>query len=120
MTTQYLQFLGSIGGISNNDIFQEAGKGELDCRNIDGEGVSGKSDCENAAVKLNKNFMGTETAPRYPKGCYAYNNDHVYLNQHHVGARDQDSSPICKMGGNARFKLLLIDIIILVRSVRKL
>ena len=53
-------------------IFQEAGKGKFDCSELDGEGIFGELECENAAVKLDKKLVKNETSDIYPKGCYVY------------------------------------------------
>ena len=106
MITGINLFLGSSGGNPGNTgdvIFQEAGKGKLDCSELNGESISGESECKSAAVKLEKEFSMTETDPSYPKGCYVFDDEVVYWNQDRVGATDQRSSPICKVGGNNNF-----------------
>ena len=99
-------FVGDIGGNAGNTgdvIFQEAGKGKSDCSELNGESIFVESECKSAAVKLEKKFSMTETDPRYPKGCYVFDDEVVYWNQDRVGATDQRSSPICKVGGSNNF-----------------
>ena len=57
--------------------------------------------------------MMEETDPDFPTGCYYHHYEEydyeygnyaqyaeVYCNKHSIGASEEDSSPICKVGGN--------------------
>ena len=76
---------------------QKAGQGKLDCSTLNGEIISGESECESAAEELGYSFQSTENADDYPKGCYVHDENAVFLNQHPYGDDDEYSSPICKV-----------------------
>ena len=103
MITHINLLVGSSGGNPGNTgdaIFQEAGYGKFDCSELNGDSISGESECRSAAVELDgKNFKGAETDSSYPKGCYVYDKDDVYWNEDPVGSAEEYSSPICKVEG---------------------
>ena len=87
--------------------FQEAGNGQFDCSELGGQRISGESECRIAAMKLGEWFGDIKLSENYPSGCYLFGNTYVNWNKHHVGAADDQSSPICKVGGKNNIKLIL-------------
>ena len=87
--------------------FQEAGNGQFDCSELGGQRISGESECRIAAMKLDKGFDTTYgdiydqkyLMENYPSGCYLSITGGVDFNKHRVGAAEDNSSPICKVGG---------------------
>jgi len=82
-----------------NATYGEADEGEDDCSGLNGGSVSEEIECRFAAMKLGKNFLGTENVDDYPTGCYVYNTDDgddVFLNLNTAGGSNFFSSPICK------------------------
>ena len=86
----------------SDTTYELAGLGQLDCSHLNGKVISDCSECEVAADKLGFSYSRDETDSNYPTGCYVLKrgNFRVYCNIHSIGAREDDSSPICKVGGN--------------------
>ena len=83
----------SVGG-----RFFEAGFGKLNCSTLGAKSISTVSECKKAALALNVNYKDSEIDDNYPSGCYIYKRKEVFWNKHVIGAKDKESSPICKIG----------------------
>lgn len=53
-----------------------------------------EDECKNAAISLSLEYLKSEVASSYPKGCYKIID--VYWNTHETGQRQSGSYPICK------------------------
>ena len=42
-------------------------------------------------------YKGHEDAAEYPAGCYVFEDDSVYFNNHSEGGLNKDSAPLCKV-----------------------
>ena len=83
----------SVGG-----RFFEAGFSKFNCSTLGAQSVSSVSECKKAALALNINYKKSEIDNNYPSGCYIYKGKEVFWNKHAIGAKDKESSPICKLG----------------------
>ena len=95
---------------------------------MNGESISGESECKSAAAKLGISFGGTETESGFPKRCYVLIDPRVsvaWWNEHSVGATEFNSSPICKVIGKINFYLIInyliaqINLIVLLNLILK-
>ena len=59
--------------------------------------ITNPKECEEAANRLNKNYVYEEDDSHYPTCCYNYYGD-VYFNHNFADARREDSQPICGLG----------------------
>ena len=62
------------------------------------QSVSTVFECRKAAVALDANYKNSEIDDYYPSGCYIYKGKEVFWNKIAIGAKDKESSPICKLG----------------------
>ena len=62
------------------------------------ESISTVSECKKAALALNVNYNNSDFDDNYPSGCFIYKRKEVFWNKNAIGAKDEESSPICKLG----------------------
>ena len=97
----------------SNATYEKAGRGQLDCSQLNGEVISDCRECAVAAYKLGFIYTGTKTDSDFPKGCYEVTHtgsnyiNKVFCNKHNIGTREEDSSPICKVEGNIILEQIL-------------
>ena len=56
-------------------------------------------DIKTKVLNANLKPMKTENVSDSPKGCYLWNERHVYFNEHPIGSRDHTSRQICERQG---------------------
>ena len=93
-----IEFKSTFSLFSVGGKFFEVGVGKLNCSTLGAKRVSSVSECKRAALALNFDFKNSEVDDNYPSGCYVYKGKEVFWNKHAIGAKDKESSPICKLG----------------------
>ena len=65
------------------------------------QSISTVSECKKAALAFanyNVTYNNSEIDDNYPSGCFIYKGKEVFWNKNSIGAKDEESSPICKLG----------------------
>ena len=66
------------------------------------QSISTVSECKKAALALNGfraiQSVSLKNKNNYPSGCFIYKENEVFWNKNAIAAKDEESSPICKLG----------------------